>query len=198
MSARVDINCLFVPFLKLTNGRKRQRVILNLVSNIFRSFWFWFFAAFQKKSEKTIFYKATLCLAVTYKPPQKPRKQTSPPGVSKLQKKNAKKEGKKKKNQLSLFRRSSRNGGLSFREVLVLNSLLHSLGLLITVCRILVPEVTQRGVERRVQASRLTNAQDSTDKGWNWFLWMNCCTLPCTTYEWTNWWVTRVSICLWK
>lgn len=141
------------------------------------------FCSVSKKSEKTIFYKATLCLAVTYKPPQKPRKQTSPPGVSKLQKKNAKKEGGKKKNQLSLFRRSSRNGGLSFREVLVLNSLLHSLGLLITVCRILVPEVTQRGVERRVQASRLTNTQDSTDKGWNWFLWMNCCTLPCTTYK---------------
>lgn len=76
------------------------------------------FCSVSKKSEKTIFYKATLCLAVTYKPPQKPRKQTSPPGVSKLQKKNAKKEGKKKKNQLSLFRRSSRNGGLSFREVL--------------------------------------------------------------------------------
>lgn len=63
---------------------------------MFRPVWFCFFAAFQKKSEKTIFYKATLCLAVTYKPPQKPRKQTSPPGISKLQKKNAKKEEEKK------------------------------------------------------------------------------------------------------
>lgn len=196
MSARVDINCLFVPFLKLTNGRKRQRVILNLVSNIFRSVWFWFFAAFQKKWENHLLQSNAL-FSRHLQTTSETKKTNFTSRRQQTSKEKRQKRGEKK-NQLSLFRRSSRNGGLPFREVLVLNSLLHSLGLLITVCRILVPEVTQRGVERRVQASRLTNAQDSTDKGWNWFLWMNCCTLPCTTYEWTNWWVTRVSICLWK